>query len=177
MCVHEGDARFDTLVEIGPHSALQAPVEDLLKANSDWGGKFKYLSCLKRGEDACPLFLSAVAHLVSRGYPVNISPVNFDSSRKVLVYIPSYPWMHNRCHWYELRLSRIHRFRKFPRNDLLGYLVNDVNDLEPRWKSENLLYELLWLRDHKAQSTTVFLFARYVSIPIQAAYQHAMVVY
>ena len=174
LCVHEGDAKVDILVEIGLHSALQAPVQDLLKANIDWGGKFKYLSCLRRDEDACSTLLSAVADLVSRGYPVNLSHVNLDVSKKVLVDLPSYPWMHKRRHWYESRLSQNHRFRKFPRNDLLGHLVNDVNDLEPRWRSKLLLSEIPWLRDHKVQSTTVFPFAGYVSIAVQAAYQQAI---
>ena len=174
LCIDEEDANIDTLVEIGPHSALQAPIQDLLKANTDWGGKFKYLSCLKRGEDACSTVLSAVADLVSHGYPVNISRVNLCVSRKVLVDMPAYPWMHKRRHWYESRLSLNHRFRKFPRNDLLGNLVNDVNDLEPRWRSKLLLSEVPWLRDHKVQSTTVFPLAGYISIAIQAAYQQAM---
>ena len=174
LCIDEEDASIDTLVEIGPHSALQAPVQDLLKANTDWGGKFKYLSCLRRGEDACSTLLSAVSDLVSHGYPVNISRVNLGVSAKVLVDMPSYPWMHKRRHWYESRLSLNHRFRKFPRNDLLGNLVNDFNDMEPRWRSKLLLSEVPWLRDHKVQSTTVFPLAGFISIAVQAAYQQAM---
>ena len=174
LCIDEEYASIDTLVEIGPHSALQAPIQDLLKANTDWGGKFKYLSCLRRGEDACSTLLSAASDLVSQGYPVNISHVNLGVSRKVLVDMPSYPWMHKRRHWYESRLSLNHRFRKFPRNDLLGNLVNDVNDMEPRWRSKLLLSEVPWLGDHKVQSTTVFPLAGYISIAVQAAYQQAM---
>ena len=174
LCINAEDASIDTLVEIGPHSALQAPIQDLFKANADWGGKFKYLSCLRRGEDACSTLLAAVSDLVSHGYPVNISHVNLGVSRKVLVDMPSYPWMHKRRHWYESRLSLNHRFRKFPRNDLLGNLVNDVNDMEPRWRSKLLLSEIPWLRDHKVQSTTVFPLAGYISIAVQAAYQQAM---
>lgn len=173
LCAHEGDAGIDTLIEIGPHSALQAPIQDLLKVNTGWADRFKYLSCLKRGEDASSTILSAVAALVTQGYPVNISHVNLDVSRKVLVDVPSYPWMHKRRYWYESPLSVNHRFKKFPRNDLLGSLVNDVNDLEPRWRNKILLSELPWLRDHKVQSTIVFPFAGYVSIAVQAAYQQA----
>ena len=174
LCVHEGDAKVDSLLEIGPHSALEAPIKDLLKSNPDWEGKFGYLSCLRRGEDACSTLLSAVGDLVARGYPVNVSEVNLNTSRKVLVDLPSYPWMHKRGHWFESRLSRNHRFRRFPQNDLLGFLVNDVNDLEPRWRNKLLLSEIPWLRDHKVQSTILFPFAGYVSIAIQAAYQQAM---
>ena len=58
LCAHEGDAGIDTLIEIGPHSALQAPIQDLLKANTGWADRFKYLSCLKRGEDASSTLLS-----------------------------------------------------------------------------------------------------------------------
>lgn len=174
LCVHENDAKVDTLLEIGPHSALQAPIQDLLKANTDWAGKFRYLSCLRREEDARLTLLSAIADLVSRGYPVAISRVNLNESKKVLVDLPSYPWMHKRRHWHESRLSLNHRFRKFARNDLLGVLVDDVNDLEPRWRSKLLLSELPWLRDHRVQSTTVFPFAGYISTAIQAAYQQAI---
>lgn len=94
LCVHEGDAGINTLIEIGPHSALQAPIQDLLQANTGWADRFKYLSCLRRGEDASSTLSSAVADLVTQGYPVNISHVNLDVSRKVLVDVPSYHWMH-----------------------------------------------------------------------------------
>ena len=174
LCAHEKDARIDTLLEIGPHAALQAPIQDLLKANTDWASRFRYLSCLRRQEEARLTLLSAIADLVSRGYPVAISHVNLNESKKVLVDLPSYPWMHKRRHWHESRLSLNHRFRKFARNDLLGVLVDDVNHLEPRWRSKLLLSELPWLRDHRVQSTTVFPFAGYVSIAIQAAYQQAI---
>ena len=174
LCVQEGDAKVDTLLEIGPHSALQAPIQDLLKSNLEWGTKFRYLSCLKRDEDACSTLLSAVGDLVSRGYPVNVSHVNLNESEKVLVDLPSYPWMHKRRHWYESRLSLNHRFRKFPRNDLLGFLAEDSNDLEPRWRCKILLSEIPWLRDHKVQSTIAFPFAGYISIALQAAYQQAV---
>lgn len=174
LCAHEKDARVDTLLEIGPHSALQAPIQDLLKANTEWAGKFRYFSCLRREEDARLTLLSAIADLASRGYPVAVSHVNLNKSRKVLVDLPPYPWMHKRRHWYESRVSVNHRFRRFARNDLLGVLVDDVNDLEPRWRNKLLLSELPWLRDHRVQSTTVFPFAGYVSIAIQAAYQQAI---
>ena len=174
LCAHEKDASVDTLLEIGPHSALQAPIQDLFKANTDWAGQFRYLSCLRRAEDARLTLLSAVADLITRGYPVAVSHVNLNESTNVLVDLPSYPWMHKRRHWHESRLSLNHRFRKFPRNDLLGVLVDDVNDLEPRWRSKILLSELPWLRDHCVESTTVFPFAGYISIAIQAAYQQAV---
>ena len=174
LCTHEGEARVDTFVEIGPHSALQAPIQDLLKGKSEWARKFKYLSCLRRTEDSDSTLFSAAADLISRGCPVNISHMNLEISKRVLVDLPSYPWMHKRRHWHESRLSVNHRCKKFPRNDLLGNLVNDVNELEPRWKSKLLLSEIPWLRDHKVQGTTLFPFAGYFSIAIQAAYQQAM---
>ena len=82
--------------------------------------------------------------------------------------------MYKRRYWYESRLSLNYRFRKFVRNDLLGVLVDDVNDLESRWRSKLLLSKLSWLRDYRVQSITVFSFAEYVSIAIQAVYQQVI---
>lgn len=171
LCDQEQDTGVDTLIEIGPHSALQAPIQDLLRANTGRMNQIKYMSCLKRKEDACLTLLSTVSDLASRGYPVDISSVNQNDSQKVLVDLPSYSWMHKRRYWYESRLSVNHRFKKFPRNDLLGALVDDVNELEPRWRNKILLSELPFLLHHKVQGSVVFPLAGYISIAVQAAYQ------
>ena len=118
--------------------------------------------------------MSTVAELVSRGYPVDLASLNLCESRKVLVDLPPYPWLHNRRHWYESRLSIKHRCRRFSINDLLGYLVDDVNDLEPRWRRKMVLSELPWLRDHRIQSSVIFPFAAFLSMAIEAAYQQAI---
>ncbi|KAI4262763.1 MAG: hypothetical protein L6R42_002068, partial [Xanthoria sp. 1 TBL-2021] len=174
LCEHEQDAGVDILIEIGPHAAMKAPIQDLLKSSPGWENSFRYLACLKRKENAQSTMLSTVAELVSRGYPADLVCLNHCESRKVLVDLPPYRWLHNRRHWYEPRLSVNHRLRQFPMNDLLGYLVDDVNHLEPRWRRKMILSELPWLRDHKVQSSIIFPFAAYLSMAIEAAYQQAI---
>ena len=169
----------DTLLEIGPHSAMKAPIKDTLKANRDLGNKIKYLTSMSRNQNAGSTLLSTVCELFSAGYPVNLSQINNDFEpiipRKVLGDLPSYPWIHKKRHWHESRLSRNHRFRRFPKNDLLGVLVDDWNEIEPRWRKILRTSEIPWLHHHKVQSSTVFPLAGYISIIIEAASQLAII--
>ncbi|KAI4116766.1 MAG: hypothetical protein LQ345_002869 [Seirophora villosa] len=173
LCEHEQDAGVDMLIEIGPHAALKAPIQDLLKVSPGWENGFRYLACLRRMENAQTTMLSTVAELVSRGYPADLAGLNQCESRKVLVDLPPYPWLHNRRHWGESRVGLNHRVRPFPRNDLLGHLLDDQSYLEPRWLGTIRLSELPWLRDHKVQSSVIFPLAAYLSMAVEAAYQQA----
>ena len=181
MCAHgRGDYAensIDTLIEIGPHSTLKAPVQDILKANANWGNTVKYLSVLSRNKDAVLTALDMTSKLFSVGYEVDLAAVNFGQSevvRKVLIDLPAYPWLHKKRHWYEPRLSHNHRFRRFPQNDLIGTLVNDVNDLEPRWRNILRLSDIPWLQHHQIQSSIIMPFTGYLSMAIEAAYQRAI---
>lgn len=164
----------DVLVEIGPHSTLEAPIRDIMK-NPQWASRPQYFSTLKRGQDAALTALSLASALFVLGSELNFTAINHSSSAipTFLGDLPAYPWNHSKRHWHESRLSVNHRLKRFPRSDLLGSLVDDYNDLEPRWRNLLRISEVPWLSHHKVQGSTIFPLTGYLAMAIEAAFQHA----
>ena len=182
MCRERNDDKsipaVDLIIEIGPHSTLKAPIQEILKfRNQPSGVSVKYLPTLLRNSDATRSLLDMAGVLYSTGYPVR--PFDLGASPlhkpyKMLSDLPQYPWHHSKRYWHETRISKNNRFRLFPRHDLLGTLVADFNELEPRWRSVIRLSEVPWLSHHLIQSSVVFPFAAYVSMACEAALQRAI---
>jgi len=140
------------LLEIGPHSALQAPIKQVLKFMGR-SGCVSYNSLIHRNLSSTETALQAVARIHCAGYPINISNANQANNTpggvKVLVDLPEYSFDHSKSYWSENRLSKAFRFRKHPRFDLLGTLVPDSNPFEKRWRHTLKIPELPWMEDHK----------------------------
>lgn len=109
------------LVEIGPHSALQAPVRTIL-ASLGHGKDIRYDSLPVRKFSALKTTLAVIGRLHCLGYNISLDAVNQldDSSYRYrsLSDLPEYPFDHSQKYWYESRLSETLRFRKHPRLDL-----------------------------------------------------------
>ena len=143
----------DDLLEIGPHSALQGPIKDILK-QADKAEHITYSSMLVRHMSAIDTSLRVAGHMYCLGYPVKLSGINSPRVKAedrpvVLTDLPEYPFNHSQKYWLESRLSRGFRFRKFPRNSLLGSTVPDWNPLEARWRNIIKFSENPWIEDHK----------------------------
>ena len=144
-----GEKSVDLWLEVGPHGALASPVSQTL-ANSTT----EYLSILQRGKDAISTALAVVGELWSRGYTVDMtSTSNHNEARteqpSLLVDAPTYPWNHGAEYWSEARLSIAHRFRKHPRQDLLGSPVEPSN--EHTWRHFLRTSENPWLEEYQVQ--------------------------
>lgn len=166
----------DILVEIGPHSALEAPTRDIMK-NAGWTSDVQYFSTLVRNCDATRTILSLASSLHIRGCNLNFSAINNPQGSpapKPLDDLPSYPWNHSRRYWHESRLSVNHRLKRFPRSDLLGSLVDDFNEIEPRWKSIIRIADIPWLSHHKVQGSIVFPATGYLVMVLEASSQYAV---
>ncbi|KAL8763349.1 MAG: hypothetical protein Q9184_000820 [Pyrenodesmia sp. 2 TL-2023] len=166
----------DVLIEIGPHSTLEAPLRDIIKANPNWSSKVRYLSTLVRNKDAVMTALSMAASLYVLGARLDLSAINqVDSmtSSKLLSDLPAYPWNHSKRHWHESRLSINHRQKRFPRSDLLGLLVDDFNMQEVRWRNILRLADLPWLLDHNVQGSVIFPLTGYLAMALEAIFQYA----
>ncbi|PGH03618.1 hypothetical protein AJ79_07309 [Helicocarpus griseus UAMH5409] len=177
---HRSSVNVTELVEIGPHSALQGPIRDILISigrQNDVG----YSSLLKRKMSAKTSTLEAVGRLHCSGYPVKLSSVNcYDdedktsNQPKVLVDLPSYPFNHSQKYWHESRLSSSgYRFRHHGRHDLLGTPVPDWNPLEPMWRNIIRVSELPWVEDHKVEGKILYPGAGILVMAIEAAKQVA----
>ena len=126
------------LVEVGPHGALEGPVKQTLKAATI--SNVQYTPSLVRNTDAVEAVHQLAASLTSRGKLLNFEAINFprgrDKSVSLLTDLPRYPWNHTTRYWHQSRIGDNRRFiRQFPRNDILGALADDSNDLEPRWRN------------------------------------------
>ena len=169
-------SNVDLLIEIGPHSALQGPVVEILNADPSVASKIDYLPSLKRNVNASQSVLRLASELLVRGCTMDMSAVNDNNGQKlaVLVDLPTYPWNHERSYWHETRLPRNHRLRKFGRSDILGVQAVDTNEIEPRWRNIIELDNIPWLRDHKVQSDVVCPMTFFLTMAIEAVHQHAI---
>lgn len=163
----------EILIEIGPHSALESPIRDSLRGLG-LGVQIRYFPSLIRNCDANLSTLSLASALHVLGCSLNFAAINnFETSPpKILGALPSYPWNHSKRYWHESRLSRNHRLNRFPRSDLLGSLVDDFNENEPRWRNILRIADIPWLSDHKVQGSIVFPATGYIVMAIEAISQY-----
>lgn len=149
------------LLEIGPHSALQGPIRDILK-NLTNGKDLSYTSALVRNRSALETFMEAAGNLYCLGYPVRLERVNVLSEKHldhcpvVLSNLPEYPFNHYQTYWYETRMSKNYRFRQHPPVNLLGTQVQDWNPFEARWRNVLRMAEIPWVSDHQVSSRMRF---------------------
>lgn len=171
------EPKIDTVIEIGAHPALELSLSHILAKRPKLDGKTRYLSSLKRGQNSTDRMIELAASLFTMGFDVDLSAVNFPhrrSSFKVLDDLPSYPFTHKNRHWHESDSSHNSRLNPFNRHDLLGTLSAESNTLESRWRNILRVEDVPWLLHHRIQSSTIFPFAGYLTMAIEAAYQHAV---
>ncbi|KAJ8131128.1 hypothetical protein O1611_g2501 [Lasiodiplodia mahajangana] len=171
-----GGLFVDTIMEIGPHSALQGPLRQILAKNGR-EGEVGYVSVLSRGKDAIVSSLEAVGHLWTKGHSLNLPRINRVETNlralRPLVDLPNYPWDHTNSFWHESPRTVNHRLKQTPRLDLLGSLVGDSNPLEPRWRNITRLSENPWLSDYKIQAVVSLPVASMLCAVLEAAQQLA----
>ena len=146
----KGIAVTDVL-EIGPHSALQRPIKDILNS-LERGESVVYNSVLQRNISALSSLFKAAGNLYCLGHPVNVTALNnrgHQVSRTVLVDLPEYPFNRSRSYWAEGRLSKNFRFRKHPPHELLGTTDPNWNVREARWRHIIRATDNPWILDHK----------------------------
>ncbi|KAL4954233.1 hypothetical protein BDW69DRAFT_183680 [Aspergillus filifer] len=162
------------LLEVGPHSVLQAPCKDILKSMKK-EKTTTYLSMLVRNAHAVETALMAAGHLHCAGYPVDLSSVNINyiKGAKSLSNLPEYPFDRSKSYWHESQLSKSHRLRRFGRNDLLGFPDSNLNPLESRWRNFIRIHEIPWVEDHKVNETVLYPGMGMIVMAIEAAKQIA----
>ncbi|KAL4938409.1 polyketide synthase dehydratase-domain-containing protein [Aspergillus oleicola] len=147
------DIRITQLLEIGPHKALEGPINEILRATPK--GKATaptYIPLLVRHNNARSFLLAALGKLYCAGYAVDILSVNGipeTPTRPMPVDMPAYSFNHGKSYWREGRLSHNFRFRARPRHDLLGTRSVDWNVQVAQWRNILRVKEVPWLRDHK----------------------------
>ena len=168
-------SNVDVVVEVGPHTALGSPIQQILALPEARGLQVSYYGCLVHKIDARDSMQALAASLLREGYPVKMEAVNFAHGKgrhvKVLTELPSYPWNHQNKHWVEPRFNRALRQRSQPPHDLLGSLVEGSNPETPSWRHILRISESPCTRDHVIQSNIVYPAAGYICLAIEATRQ------
>jgi acyl transferase domain-containing protein len=170
---HAAHNAVDMLVEVGPHSAFQGPVNQTMKAHGISG--INYCTMLSRGKHAINTVLSCAATLYAEGFPVDLRRVNQDDSFAVepILDMPSYPWNHSIRYWAESRVGKEYRQRKYPRTPLLGAPCPSMGVGEKLWRGFIRPSEEPWVHDHVIQGSVLYPAAGFLAMAIEAARQEA----
>lgn len=160
--------RDTVYLEIGPHAALSGPLRDIFKS-IQMSSASTYIPTLIRDESGPKSILNSLGRLYQEAAPVNIAATT--TGRAVLTDLPNYAWQHDTTYWYESRVSREWRLRKFPPHELLGNRILETDDLEPSWRNMFRLDNVPWARDHKIQDDIVLPAAAYIAMAIEAVRQ------
>ena len=85
----------NTFLEVGPHSALQGPVKQILNKDTRLADTV-YASVLHRGKDAITTSLEAMGTLWTKGQALDLVRVNCLEARgeilQAMIDLPKYPW-------------------------------------------------------------------------------------
>ncbi|KAK4452026.1 hypothetical protein QBC34DRAFT_483426 [Podospora aff. communis PSN243] len=168
----------DTIVEIGPHAALQGSIKQILASRAALRSApdVPYVSVLNRKSEARQSALEALGFLSQRGCNANISrannPLNLPTPI-MLTDMPPITWNRSTKYWHESALTRAWRFRALPRHDLLGARSEYSSDVEPSWRNYLRVSELPWIEDHQVQDSILYPFAGMVVMAVEAARQIA----
>ncbi|KAI9845077.1 MAG: Type I Iterative PKS [Sclerophora amabilis] len=180
MCLGEDSkvaahhSSIDTLVEIGPHSALSGPIKQILQADQKQKGnkQIKYLSVLERGRDGVQTALELAAEMFVLGTVLNFAAINVtipERRSQVLSDLPSYPWNTVNKYWHDSRISRVIKHRSANWNVILGSPASDCLPEEVRFRNIFTLDDIPWLRHHQVDGQIVFPMAGYISMAVEAA--------
>lgn len=147
------------LIEIGPHSALQLPIQQIRAFLGVCGGDLPYHPTLLRGKDADVCMKALAGDLYLLGQSIDLLAVNgIDSSEResggvtVIHDLPSYNWTYGPLLWKEPRSSVGIRNRERVRHELLGSETVAASRIERSWRNILKTTGVLWLHDHLVNS-------------------------
>lgn len=174
---HRRAVVVDHIIEIGPHAALQLPLQNII-STLPRGHEISYLSAIYRKRSATTTLLELLGHLHCIGVQVCLCRVNepdpyASASRICLVNLPEYPFNHMSNYWYESSLSRNYRLRPHGHVELLGIRSREWNPLNPQWRCCVRTSDMPWLEDHKMNGKILYPASAMISMAIEAALQLA----
>ncbi|PHH71960.1 hypothetical protein CDD82_6238 [Ophiocordyceps australis] len=165
MVEAKGDGIF---LEIGPHAALSGPLRQICQdASRPWN----YIPAMIRKENNVETLWSALGKCFQHG--VDVDWKSLWPGARAVSDLPTYSWDHSASFWYESRITRDWRQRKFPHHCLLGSRIPESPSTDPQWRNMLSLEDEPWLADHRIHQDIVFPMAGYISMAGEAARQMA----
>ncbi|KAI4237003.1 MAG: hypothetical protein LQ349_002190 [Xanthoria aureola] len=166
------------LVEVGPHSALQLPIQQIRAFLGVAETDLPYNPTLIRGKDTDVCMKTLAGNLYLIGHSLDFRAVNdmytmgsHGAGSTVLHDLPSYHWTYGQLLWNEPRSSVDIRNRKNVRHELLGSETVAANGIERSWRNILKPAEVPWLQDHLLESQVVFPAAGYLAMAMEAILQ------
>lgn len=156
------------LIEIGPHSALSGPIRQILSESYNKSPPL-YIPTLVRSENESKALLTTAGHLFCHGQRLRFDSIN--PIGHVLPTLPTYPWNHSTSYWYESRVSREYRSRRFAHHPIIGGRVAEASSLEPLWRNWLRIEDIEWCQDHRIGSDVVFPGTGYLAMAGEALRQ------
>ncbi|KAL8848055.1 MAG: hypothetical protein Q9221_006915 [Calogaya cf. arnoldii] len=157
---------FKIFLELGPHSSLAGPIRQIILQRAK---DAHYVSTLLRREDALKSLLTTAGELWICNATIDLGQVN--PAGHLLTDLPTYPWNYEGEYWYESRLSKEWRQRKYGHHDVLGARVVESSDTDPVWRNVLLLDRVPWIQDHEVAGDVLFPAAGYIAMVGEAIRQ------
>ncbi|KAF4335132.1 polyketide synthase [Fusarium beomiforme] len=85
--------------------------------------------------------------------------------------LPPYAWDYSSTPWTEPRNSLEWRFRKVPRQEILGSRCRGVNPSAPTWRNKVSMEDAPWLVDHQVNGIVTFSFTIGIAMVVEAMMQ------
>lgn len=144
-------------LEIGPHSALAAPLRQIFSHSET---QAPYIPTLVRGQNCTERLLTTMGELYLHAVVTKFSAMH--QGGIVLTDLPIYPWHHETKYWSESRLTKNWRLREHAQHEILGSCIAESSAFEPSWRNVLNLSNVPWLRDHRIHEDIVFPIAGYI---------------
>ena len=172
----KGSQGPNIFLELSPRCVLKGPTFDIIKSMGVQSPP-TYLSAIERKTNGPHSMLEVIGALWVHGQRVDMEKVLHrgvsDKRLKCLTNLPPYPWNHSKAYWHESHLGKTFRFRKYPRQDLIGAPTADSIPMEPRWRGFLRISENPWIQDHQVQKTIVYPAAGMICMVLEGAKQLA----
>ncbi|KAL8738590.1 MAG: hypothetical protein Q9181_000641 [Wetmoreana brouardii] len=171
--ITHGERTVDVFVEVGPHSALQGPLNQIVNGIRAKG--IEYVSILQRFKNGVDSAMDAAGALYSYGVSVDIGRINCDLGRtnaqipRMLVNLPPYAWNHSNTFSGASRIEQQYQHQEQKCSGLLGKRCPVVGEHEHMWRGFIRHSERKWLRDHEIEGSVLFPASGYLVLAIEAA--------
>ncbi|KAI8945258.1 polyketide synthase-like protein [Xylaria longipes] len=159
------------IIEIGPHSALKGPINQVFVATRQNAQSISYSPSLIRNQDSHLCMQRLAGRLFVSGYDMRWQAINLipDHSRSLYQDLRPYSWDYSAgLRWSEPRASIELRNRSHTRHELLGSQQLAGNGIDWSWRNVLRADEVPWIRDHKIESQVIFPAAGYLAVAIEA---------
>ncbi|KAK2800138.1 Type I Iterative PKS [Emmonsiellopsis sp. PD_5] len=163
------------IVELGPHSALQNPIKQIIesfqKQSNSRSVKVKYFASLVRGTSGDEALLGLAGNLFSMGTPIAFAGVNQTGAYhpRVVPDLPPYEWDRSVEYVHKSRIAQEMLYPGQAWTPLLGRKSPYGNGSEPTFRSVFTMDDIPWIRDHKVGEQAIFPMTGFLSLAIEAA--------